>query len=80
MGEFLEKVERRRREEGVEGVTYGAVVADPDDAFLVGLSARRDVSFLISVDRHLLDLPNRAVKDGEGRILAVILRELDRAG
>lgn len=59
-------------EESAEGVVLG-VVEDPDDAYLVGLSARRGISYLVSVDRHLLDIPDRAVKDGEGRTLARVL-------
>ena len=53
----------------------GAVEADPDDEYLVGLAGTLEGgdSYLLSVDRHLLDLPDRAVKDGEGRTLAHIL-------
>ncbi len=57
-----------------ESVVRGAVEADPDDEYLVGLvGILEGDSYLLSVDRHLLDLPDRAVKDGEGRILARIL-------
>jgi len=51
------------------------VEADPDDEYLVGLAGTQGggASYLLSVDRHLLDLPDRAVKDGEGRTLAHIL-------
>ncbi|CAA9468301.1 MAG: hypothetical protein AVDCRST_MAG58-3780 [uncultured Rubrobacteraceae bacterium] len=58
-----------------EGVVRGAVEADPDDEYLVGLAGTLggDDSYLLSVDRHLLDLPDQAVKDGEGRTLARIL-------
>ena len=49
------------------------VDADPDDAYLIGLSARRGVSYLVSVDRHLLDLPDRVTKDGEGNTLSRVL-------
>jgi len=57
-----------------EDVVRGAVEADPDDEYLVGLAGTLGGdSYLLSVDRHLLDLPDRAVKDGEGRTLARIL-------
>ncbi len=58
-----------------ENVVRGAVEADPDDEYLVGLAGALGVgdSYLVSVDRHLLDLPERAAKDGEGRTLARIL-------
>lgn len=58
-----------------ESVVRGAVEADPDDEYLVGLAGTLGGgdSYLLSVDRHLLDLPDRAVKDGEGRPLARIL-------
>jgi putative PIN family toxin of toxin-antitoxin system len=58
-----------------ESVVRGAVEADPDDEYLVGLAGTLGGgdSYLLSVDRHLLDLPDRAVKDGEGRNLARIL-------
>lgn len=70
-----------------EKVVLGAVAADPDDAYLVGLVASLGGgSYLVSVDRHLLDLPNRVVKNAHGRTLALILtpgeflREIRRAG
>lgn len=70
-----------------ESVVAGAVSADPDDEYLVGLAGKLEgASCLVSVDGHLLDLPDRTVKDGEGRTLARILtprefiRELDRVG
>jgi predicted nucleic acid-binding protein len=57
-----------------EDVVRGAVEADPDDEYLVGLAGTLGgASYLLSVDRHLLDLPGRAVEDGEGRTLARIL-------
>jgi putative PIN family toxin of toxin-antitoxin system len=58
-----------------EMVVRGVVEADPDDEYLVGLAGALGGgdSYLVSVDRHLLDLPERAVKDGEGRTLARIL-------
>jgi predicted nucleic acid-binding protein len=58
-----------------EGAIRGAVEADPDDEYLIGLvgTLGGGDSYLLSVDRHLLDLPDRAVKDGEGRTLARIL-------
>jgi len=57
-----------------EDVVRGAVEADPDDEYLVGLAGTLGGdSYLLSVDRHLLNLPDRAVKDGEGRTLARIL-------
>lgn len=70
-----------------EAVIRGAVDADPDDEYLVGLAGTLDgSSYLVSVDRHLLDLPDRAVKDGDGRTLARILnpgeflREMEQTG
>lgn len=58
-----------------ENVVRGVVEADPDDEYLVGLAGALGGcdSYLVSVDRHLLDLPEGAVKDGEGRTLARIL-------
>ena len=58
-----------------EMVVRGAVEADPDDEYLVGLAGALGGgdSYLVSVDRHLLDLPEGTMKDGEGRILARIL-------
>ncbi len=49
--------------------------ADPHDEYLVGLAGTLGGgdSYLVSIDRHLLDLSDRAVKDGEGRTLARIL-------
>jgi predicted nucleic acid-binding protein len=60
-----------------ESVVGGAVEADPDDEYLVGLAGTLEGgdSYLLSVDRHLLNLPDRAVKDGEGRTLARILTQ-----
>lgn len=70
-----------------EAVVSGVVAADPDDEYLVGLAGKLEgTSYLVSVDRHLLDLPNRTVEDGEGRTLARVLtpgdllRELNRIG
>jgi predicted nucleic acid-binding protein len=58
-----------------ENVVRSAVEVDPDDEYLVGLAGTLGGgdSYLVSVDRHLLDLPEGAVKDGEGRTLARIL-------
>ena len=58
-----------------ESVVRGTVETDPGDEYLVGLAGLLGGgdSYLLSVDRHLLDLPDRAVKDGEGRTLARIL-------
>ena len=68
-----------------EKVVAGVVHADPDDEYLVGLAgALGGVAYLVSVDRHLLDLPDEAIKDGAGRTLArivtpgALVRELDR--
>ena len=70
-----------------EKAIVGVVAADPDDAYLVGLAGSLGgESYLVSVDRHLLDLPNRAVEDANGRALALILtpgeflREVEQAG
>lgn len=74
-------------EDPAESLVRGLVDADPDDEYLVGLAGTLEgVSYLVSVDHHLLDLPDRVVKDGEGRTLVRILppgeflRELDRMG
>jgi predicted nucleic acid-binding protein len=58
-----------------ENVVRSAVEVDPDDEYLVGLAGTLGGgdSYLVSVDRHLLDLPEGAMKDGEGRTLARIL-------
>ena len=47
-----------------EGVVRGAVGADPDDEYLVGLAGTLGGgdSYLLSVDRHLLDLPDQALR------------------
>jgi len=71
-----------------ESVVVGVVVdADPDDEYLVGLAGTLEsASYLVSVDRHLLDLPDGIVKGYEGAVLARILtpgeflRELKQAG
>ncbi|MBA4115431.1 MAG: hypothetical protein H0X71_03130 [Rubrobacter sp.] len=70
-----------------EKVVYRIVEADPDDEYLVGLAAFLEgASYLVSVDRHLLDLPDGMVKGYEGAVLARILtpgqflRELEQAG
>ncbi len=70
-----------------EQVVRGAVDADPDDEYLVGLAGSLGGrAYLVSVDRHLLGLPGRAVRDAEGRTLAPILtpaeflEELEGAG
>ena len=61
--------------DSAEQVVQGAVEADPDDEYLVGLAGALGGgdSYLVSVDRHLLDLPEGTLKDGEGRTLARIL-------
>ena len=57
-----------------ERVVVGVVEADPDDEYLVGLAGTLGgASYLVSVDHHLLDLPDGAVKGHEGVILARIL-------
>lgn len=48
----------------------GGVIDDPDDDYLVSLTAFNTASRLVSGDRHLLDLPDRRIADGEGRTLA----------
>lgn len=70
-----------------EKVVYRIVEADPDDEYLVGLAAFLEgASYLVSVDRHLLDLPDGMVKGYEGAVLARILtpgqflRQLEQAG
>ena len=44
---------------------------DPDDDYLAGVTLLGEADFLISGDRHLLDLG--AIRDGEGKLLARIL-------
>lgn len=72
-------------EESAESFVVGAT-PDPDDDYLVGLSARREVSYLVSGDQHLLGLPDRVVRDAEGGVLSHVLtpreflKELERAG
>lgn len=67
-----------------ESLAKGALKADPDDEYLIGLAgALESVTYLVSVDRHILDLPESVIRDGEGGFLARIatpgefLRELD---
>ncbi len=54
--------------EVVQGVT-----PDPDDDYLAGIAYRGEAGVIVSGDRHLLDLPDRAIKDGVGGLLARIL-------
>ena len=68
-----------------EGVVWG-VTADPDDDYLVGLAGTLEgASYLVSVDRHLLDFPDGTIRGYQGAVLARILtpgqflRELERA-
>lgn len=75
-----------------EGAPSGAgSTSDRNDDYLVGLvgfiAISRDAEYrLVSGDRHLLDLPDLAVKDAEGGTLARVLtpreflEELERAG
>ncbi len=57
-----------------EKVVYRVVDADPDDEYLVGLAGTLEgTSYLVSVDRHLLDLPDGVIKGYEGAVLAQIL-------
>lgn len=70
-----------------EGEVVGVVGTDPDDEYLVGLAGLLEgESYLISVDRHLLDLSDRAVKDAMSGVLSRIftprefLDELGRPG
>lgn len=70
-------------EEPDESLAVGAT-PDPDDDYLVGLTALAGASYLVSGDSHLLGLPDRAIKDAEGRVLARVvtprefLEELER--
>lgn len=70
-----------------ESVVYRVVDADPDDEYLVGLAGTLEgASYLVSVDRHLLDLPDGVVKGDKDTVLARILtpgeflRELGQTG
>jgi len=70
-----------------EKFVYRVVEADPDDEYLAGLAGMLEgSSYLVSVDRHLLDLPDGVVKGDKGAILArvltpgEVLRELKQAG
>jgi len=51
-----------------ESVVRGAVEADPDDEYLVGLAVTLEGgdSYLLSVDRHLLNLPIGPSKTARG--------------
>ena len=46
------------------------VTGDPDDDYLVALAIRSRAEFLVSGDRHLLDLAE--ISDGEGRKTRVL--------
>lgn len=68
--------------EVAEGAPSGAgCTPDQDDDYLIGLvgfvatrpSDRGAQCVLVSGDRHLLDLPDRIVRNNEGRVLARIL-------
>lgn len=70
---------------------FEGATLDRDDDHLVALSVRVALSgtgdsYLVSGDRHVLGLPNRLVKDGEGRALSRVLTprefsdELERRG
>lgn len=55
------------------GEVVGAT-GDPDDDYLVGLAGfLAGESYLVSVDRHLLDLPDAAIRGGKGAVLARVL-------
>lgn len=58
--------------DSMAGSVRGATT-DPDDDYLVALVAFNSISHLVSGDRHLLGLPYRLVRDGEGRVLARVL-------
>lgn len=59
-------------EDPTAGVARGTT-PDPNDDYLVALTALSRASYLVSGDRHLLSLPNRLVRDGEGYTLARVL-------
>ena len=55
------------------GFVAGAVPDDPDDEYLVGLAAHIRADYLVSGDPHLLGLPDRVVRDEEGKELTRVL-------
>ena len=59
-------------EEMSQDVVQG-VTEDPRDDYLAGVAVLGKARIIVSGDKHLLDLPNRAIKDGVGGILARIL-------
>ncbi len=78
--------ERARVSESLPADVVRGVTPDPDDDYLVGLAALPGVSYLVSGDPHLLGLPDRLVKDANGRALSRVvtprefLNELERPG
>lgn len=59
--------------EGVPTEVARGATPDPDDDYLAGVAYPGEARVIVSGDRHLLDLPNRAIKDGVGGLLARIL-------
>ena len=49
------------------------VTADPGDDYLAGVAYYGEAGVIVSGDRHLLDLPDRAIKYGMGDLAARIL-------
>jgi predicted nucleic acid-binding protein len=65
--------DRARVSEGLPADVVKGTTGDPDDDYLVGLAALPGVSYLVSGDPHLLSLPDRFVKYGDGRALARVM-------
>lgn len=59
--------------EELPGEVVRGVTADPNDDYLAGVAYRGEAGVIVSGDRHLLNLPDRAIKDGVGGLLARIL-------
>jgi uncharacterized protein len=49
------------------------VTRDPDDDYIAGVAYQGDADVIVSGDKDLLDLPDRAIKDAMGGVLARIL-------
>jgi predicted nucleic acid-binding protein len=49
------------------------VTRDPDDDYIAGVAYQGGADVIVSGDKDLLDLPDRAIKDAMGGVLARIL-------
>lgn len=59
---------RLRPAPGVRGVTRG-----PGDDYIAGVAYQGHADVIVSGDKDLFDLPDRAIKDAMGGVLARIL-------